>query len=100
MLSEALSEAAMSRPCVCGGSNDNCRFCGGRGEIRDHLADALTIHSSLPESKKVHIARDERPHHIQQVSFTPSGLKQIQALIRRLGNPASSAVRLVLPQPV
>ncbi len=38
----------MSRPCVCGGSNENCRYCGGRGEIGDRLADALVVHSKQP----------------------------------------------------
>jgi hypothetical protein len=35
----------MSRPCVCGGSNENCRYCSGRGEIDDQLAGALVAHS-------------------------------------------------------
>ena len=38
----------MSRPCVCGGSNDNCRYCGGSGEIADRLASALVAHSKHP----------------------------------------------------
>ncbi len=38
----------MSRPCVCGGSNENCRYCSGRGEIDDQLAGALVIHSKHP----------------------------------------------------
>jgi hypothetical protein len=45
----------MSRSCVCGGSNENCRYCSGRGEIPDRLANALTAHSRLPESRKVHV---------------------------------------------
>jgi hypothetical protein len=35
----------MSRPCVCGGSNENCRYCSGRGEIGDQLAGALVAHT-------------------------------------------------------
>ena len=35
----------MSRPCVCGASNENCRYCSGRGEIGDRLAGALVTHS-------------------------------------------------------
>jgi hypothetical protein len=31
----------MSRSCVCGGSNENCRFCGGLGTVPDHLGNAL-----------------------------------------------------------
>ena len=38
----------MSRPCVCGGSNENCRYCSGRGEIGDRLAGALVTHSKHP----------------------------------------------------
>jgi hypothetical protein len=38
----------MSRPCVCGGSNENCRYCSGRGEIADQLAGALVNHSKNP----------------------------------------------------
>src|SRR5271166_5115230 len=38
----------MSRPCVCGGSNETCCHCYGRGEIRDGFADALVIHSQSP----------------------------------------------------
>jgi len=35
----------MSRPCVCAGNNENCRYCGGQGEINDRLAGALLSHS-------------------------------------------------------
>jgi hypothetical protein len=38
----------MGRPCVCGGSNENCRYCSGRGEIPDRLAKALVAHSYHP----------------------------------------------------
>lgn len=31
----------MSRSCVCGGANENCRFCGGLGTIPDELGNAL-----------------------------------------------------------
>src|SRR5579863_4191081 len=48
----------MSRPCVCGGSNESCRYCNGRGEIPDRLADALTIHSHVPDSRRVHLDND------------------------------------------
>ena len=36
----------MSRSCVCGGSNENCRFCGGSGMLPDRLGAALdeTLH--------------------------------------------------------
>jgi len=31
----------MSRSCVCEGSNENCRFCGGLGTVPDTLATTL-----------------------------------------------------------
>src|SRR6266446_1788352 len=31
----------MSRSCVCGGENENCRYCGGSGIIADVLGSAL-----------------------------------------------------------
>ena len=31
----------MSRSCVCGGTNENCRYCGGTGMIPDRLGAAL-----------------------------------------------------------
>jgi hypothetical protein len=36
----------MSRSCVCGGSNENCRYCGGTGMLPDRLGAALdeTLH--------------------------------------------------------
>jgi len=34
--------APTSRACICGGNNENCRFCGGLGTIPDRLANALT----------------------------------------------------------
>jgi hypothetical protein len=49
----------MSRPCVCGGSNENCRYCNGLGSIPDNLSDALTVHTHLPESKRIHIDETE-----------------------------------------
>src|SRR5438067_975104 len=36
-----LSEQPMSRSCVCGGENENCRYCGGSGIIGDRLGSAL-----------------------------------------------------------
>ena len=43
----------MSRSCVCGGSNENCRFCGGLGTIPDTLATALVSHVGRPESEYI-----------------------------------------------
>jgi hypothetical protein len=88
----------MTRPCVCGGSNENCRYCSGRGEISNRLANALTVHTHLPESKKVHIGGNKRP--VNQISFTPSGLQKMKALIGELRRPFSLAVRRTVPPPV
>jgi hypothetical protein len=41
----------MSRTCVCDGSNENCRFCGGLGTISDELA--LSVHTHRPESEQI-----------------------------------------------
>lgn len=43
----------MSRSCVCGGSNENCRYCGGLGTIPDTLASALLAHVGRPESENI-----------------------------------------------
>lgn len=43
----------MSRACVCGGSNENCRFCAGLGTIPDTLATALISHVGRPESEYI-----------------------------------------------
>jgi hypothetical protein len=50
----------MGRPCVCGGSNENCRFCSGRGEIADGLANALVAHSLRPEVEKINVGGKKR----------------------------------------
>lgn len=43
----------MSRPCVCGGSNENCRYCNGLGTIDDGLATALIGHARRNDVDKV-----------------------------------------------
>jgi hypothetical protein len=53
-------EVTMGRPCVCGGSNENCRFCSGRGEIADGLANALMAHTYRPGVQKVPIGRKKK----------------------------------------
>ena len=67
----------MSRPCVCGGSNENCRYCNGRGEIRDGLATALTIHSQRPEYKKVNAVRKEKTKVTGQVHRKSEGGREL-----------------------
>jgi len=59
----------MSRSCVCGGANENCRFCGGLGTIPDTLASALSgrlheieLEESFKEASKVrHPLTSHRP---------------------------------------
>lgn len=99
----------MSRPCVCGGSNENCRYCNGRGEIPDRLANALTAHSHLPESRKIHVGGKQpgkgmsvKPAGIWKWKARLAKLNQLRATIfgQRVPSPplttAPSARRLVL----
>ncbi len=51
----------MSRSCVCGGSNDNCRYCGGSGTIRDRLADAISSHAKRTDLGKLAQSAPSRP---------------------------------------
>ena len=55
----------MSRPCVCEGSNENCRYCGGRGEIPDTLGDALAVHGRSPH-KLVGGEKTEREQQMER----------------------------------
>jgi hypothetical protein len=52
-----LEEGSMSRSCVCGGSNENCRFCDGLGTIPDRLATAIIAHSHRPELKTIKVTK-------------------------------------------
>jgi hypothetical protein len=46
----------MSRPSFAEGATKTARYCAaGRGEISDGLANTLTVHSHLPESRKVRV---------------------------------------------
>jgi hypothetical protein len=67
----------MSRSCVCGGSNENCRYCNGLGSIPDSLANAITIHSYLPEAQKVHVGGKKQPSRF--ISSKPAGLTKWEA---------------------
>lgn len=42
----------MSRPCVCGGSNENCRYCSGLGEVSDQSRKSLPIHAYSPAFRR------------------------------------------------
>jgi hypothetical protein len=55
----------MSRSCVCGGSNENCRYCGGLGTIDDGLADALVDHAQ--RNRTAESAAPEPPTVEQQI---------------------------------
>jgi hypothetical protein len=50
----------MSRPCVCGGSNENCRFCGGLGTLPDRLGAALEERLQHLESGLVSVRSSKR----------------------------------------
>ena len=65
----------MSRSCVCGGENENCRYCGGSGIIGDTLGSALddtlrraTIENSPTADIK---AEHERWPSWSQISVPP-----------------------------
>ena len=87
----------MSHACVCGGSNENCRYCGGRGEIPDRLANALTAHTHLAESRKVHLA-DKNPKG-PPIELTPTRLEKLQALIEKLRQPLVTVLKRAIPSP-
>jgi len=53
----------MSRSCVCGGSNENCRYCNGTGTTKNGLADALTAHSQRIDAVKVAVEFMEVGRH-------------------------------------
>jgi len=72
----------MSRPCVCGGSNENCRYCSGRGEIPDRLANALNAHSHRPEAAKVRLGG--KKHHVKRISVKSSGRKKFEDPLTKL----------------
>jgi hypothetical protein len=73
----------MGRPCVCGGSNENCRYCNGRGEIDDGLANALVAHSYRPGLQKVPIGRKKKRGH-KWPSVKPPKVDTLQAQIAKV----------------
>jgi hypothetical protein len=87
----------MSRPCVCGGSNENCRYCSGRGEIPDRLANALTVHSHQPESQKVHAGGTERI--AAWGAMKPTFRRKLGTLLARFLKPSATTVRQSPPPP-
>jgi len=94
----------MSRSCVCGGSNENCRYCNGRGEISNSLADALIAHLYLPESKKVHVGDKQRPKNSTSIKPTLrkwkaplEKLRQLRASVSGQRPPDPSAASAAAP---
>jgi len=73
----------MGRPCVCGGSNENCRYCSGRGEIPDRLANALVAHNYRPGLQKGPIGRKKKGGH-KWPSVKPSIMETLQAQIAKV----------------
>ncbi len=93
----------MSRPCVCGGSNENCRYCSGRGEIPDRLANALTAKGHRPESQKVHGGGTEGVAwgSTNPTLITPTFRKKMNRTLRRMFQRLSAtAVPSAPPSPV
>jgi hypothetical protein len=88
----------MSHPCVCGGSNENCRYCSGRGEIPDRLANALTVHSHQLESQKVRVGGIERV--AAWGAMKPTFRRKLGALLARFLKPSATTVRKSPPSPV
>lgn len=78
----------MSRPCACGGSNETCRYCSGRGEIPDRLANALTVHTQLPDPEKVHVTGEKRSVERTAVTLSrdsfvpPSTVSSAQSIVK------------------
>jgi hypothetical protein len=87
----------MSRSCVCGGGNENCRYCSGRGEIPDRLANALSIHSHQPESRKVHVGGTERV--AAWGAMRPTFRRKLGTLLARFLKPSATTVRKSPPSP-
>ena len=69
----------MSPPCVCGGSNENCRYCGGRGEIGDGLAGALVSHGKHPAK-----LGDSGKSNVEKKMEADAETRSIERLLSRL----------------
>lgn len=82
----------MGRPCVCGGNNESCRYCNGRGEIADEFANALIAHSQSPKKTRgVHKSKRERDMDLAVE------LRERERRLERLRGPAAApATRLNL----
>jgi hypothetical protein len=77
----------MSRACVCGGSNENCRYCNGRGEIQDRLATALVSHTYSPT--KVSGGRKSKRERQMEVDIE---VRKVERRLERLRGPIATSV--------
>ena len=62
------------KPCVCGGSNDNCRYCGGAGYVPDDRGlphPPSDLEKWVPETFTVP-ARQEKPPFVEGKSGSPT----------------------------
>jgi hypothetical protein len=82
----------MSRPCVCGGSNENCRYCNGRGEIPDSLATALVSHTYLP--RKGRGGRKSKNETRMEVDVE---VRKLERRLERLRGPVASSAKTFEP---
>ena len=94
----------MSRPCVCGGSNENCRYCSGRGEIADQLAGALVAHTKHPSK-----FGGRRKSKTQKAMETETKIRNIERRLLRFQRlrslvsgtpPSGNAVSRLVPCPM
>lgn len=84
----------MSRPCVCGGSNENCRYCNGRGEIPDRLATALVSHTYLPGK-----TRGRRKSKTQRKMEVDVEVRKLEGRLERLRAPVAAPARTLTSLP-
>jgi len=62
----------MTRSCVCGGSNSECRWCGGSGIVEETFATALERRSYHPGSESVPPAALSIPIELQPHVLLPT----------------------------
>jgi hypothetical protein len=86
----------MSRSCVCGGSNENCRFCGGLGTIPDTLATALIGRLQRLESEQRPVGSPKVRRKLVSHRLRPKPMtSRAKAALRRERIPARPAANLV-----
>jgi hypothetical protein len=87
----------MSRSCVCGGSNESCRFCGGLGTIPDTLATALVDRLQRLESEQRPVGSPKIRRKLVSHRLRPKPMtsRARAATVRRERIPARPAKHLV-----